>query len=382
MSPAGARPGTRAVLLLARAGYIGRALAVRADAARSTGGGIRRGAPADDAAREAQLAANHSRAYLEIWEQAAVALGADLRELGDGFIAIERDGVRTVTWRHLVMLDHPATVRLALDKLLVHRMLLAEGIPVPDHIEVGPGQTDQALAFAAAADGACVIKPAAGTSGGSGVTCGVRTTDDLLRSWLQASQWDARILVERAVEGREFRLLFLDGKLVDAVERRRPRLTGNGRSSVRELIRSENDRRLSAATGDVSRFLSVDLDCEIAVRESGSSLGSTPPEGQIVVVKGTVGQNAAADNSTAPELSPELIREAARAVELLQLTLAGVDLVTPDPSVSLASAGGAVLEVNATPGLHYHYQLADRTRATPVAVTVLRRLLEGAPGLR
>ena len=39
-----------------------------------------------------------------------------------------------------------------------------------------------------------------------------------------------------------------------------------------------------------------------------------------------------------------------------------------------------MLEVNATPGLHYHYQLDDRARATPVAVAVLRRLLEGAPG--
>jgi len=35
-----------------------------------------------------------------------------------------------------------------------------------------------------------------------------------------------------------------------------------------------------------------------------------------------------------------------------------------------------IIEVNGTPGLHYHYQVADEASATPVAVPILRRLLE------
>ena len=58
--------------------------------------------------------------------------------------------------------------------------------------------------------------------------------------------------------------------------------------------------------------------------------------------------------------------------------MAGVDLVTADLSRPLAESGGAILEVNGTPGLHYHYEVADRPSATHVAIPILRALL-GCP---
>jgi hypothetical protein len=36
--------------------------------------------------------------------------------------------------------------------------------------------------------------------------------------------------------------------------------------------------------------------------------------------------------------------------------------------------------VNATPGFHYHYQVAGGHQATPVAVPILERLLRAAAG--
>ena len=84
------------------------------------------------------------------------------------------------------------------------------------------------------------------------------------------------------------------------------------------------------------------------------------------------------NNATAHELSSALIEDASRAAAAAQVRFAGVDLVTPDPTRSLAEAGGAVLEVNSPPGLHYHYLVEDPDRATPVAVTVLEQLLAEA----
>ena len=40
-------------------------------------------------------------------------------------------------------------------------------------------------------------------------------------------------------------------------------------------------------------------------------------------------------------------------------------MITPDPSVPLAEAGGAVIEVNTTPGYYYHYY--KREGRVPVA---------------
>ncbi len=58
------------------------------------------------------------------------------------------------------------------------------------------------------------------------------------------------------------------------------------------------------------------------------------------------------------------------------MRLAGVDVVTPDLRKGLADAGGAIVEVNSPPGLHFHYLTANADQAGHVATRVLQRLLE------
>jgi D-alanine-D-alanine ligase-like ATP-grasp enzyme len=107
-----------------------------------------------------------------------------------------------------------------------------------------------------------------------------------------------------------------------------------------------------------------------------------------MAVKSAINQNGAADNETVPlsALCPEIVRSCADAVAAVGTRLGGVEVLTPDPSRALSDAGGAILEVNGTPGLHYHYLVRDPDQATDVAVPVLETLLaeanrleEGAP---
>jgi cyanophycin synthetase len=64
----------------------------------------------------------------------------------------------------------------------------------------------------------------------------------------------------------------------------------------------------------------------------------------------------------------------ARAAEAVGVRLAGVDVITPDPSLSLDEAGGVVIEVNTTPGYYYHYYKRDGR--VPVATLILERLVK------
>jgi D-alanine-D-alanine ligase-like ATP-grasp enzyme len=375
-SGGGPAPATRALAGLGRLGRPGRVLSPELDALRTVG--VRRALRARRADREernSRLAAAHAATYLRIWGDAAAAAGAELSELGGGFLLISRGGVETIVRDHLVMLNDPVTSALALDKAIVHRLLIEQGVPVPEYVQAPREAPEQAFAFLRAAQGPCVVKPADGTSGGTGVTCGVERTDDLRRAWLRAARWDRRVLVERQTPGEEYRLLFLQGELLDAVRRGRPRILGDGAATVAELIDAENERRLNALERDVSRLIGIDLDCELAVRRQGLTLRSVPERGRAVTVKSTVGENGAGDNATSQALSPELVSQAAAAVELLRLDFAGIDLIAADPARSLTAGAGTILEINATPGLHYHYQVADRDRAVAVAVPILERLL-------
>ncbi len=356
----------------------GRRVAPRIDRMRS--GGLRtliqerRAAPAHDR----RLASYHSEAYIRIWQQAAEQLGADVEQLSDGFMVIRSGRVETIVWQNLVMLDHPSTTAFALNKPLVHAVLADSGIAVPEHLELDRRRLRASMPLVLGGSGDApghVVKPAAGTGGGAGVTCNVRTPDELVRAWLAAGRWADRILVERQVPGHEYRLLFLDGELLGAVRRRPAAVTGDGSSTVGQLIAAENRRRLSSGHDEAARLIRVDLDCELALTRQGYDIGSVAPRGHRVEVTGKVSYNAAGENETVESFAPELVAQCARAVRLTRLRLAGIDLVTPDTSVPLHVAGGAVLEVNGTPGLHYHYQVAEPATVAPVAVPVLARLL-------
>ena len=117
---------------------------------------------------------------------------------------------------------------------------------MPDHRELNVSDFDSALGFMRGSGSSCVVKPANGTSGGAGVTGCVTDAVGLGRARLSAARFDDTLLIERQIPGDMYRLLYLDGKLIDVVRRRSPRVTGDGRSSIMELIIAENRRRLEA----------------------------------------------------------------------------------------------------------------------------------------
>jgi cyanophycin synthetase len=308
--------------------------------------------------------------YRDIWDDAAGAVGAEVRELGEGFLEVSRDGRQTRVRDELVQLDDPVTVRLSFDKPLVHRLLAAEGIPVPEHIEVSSAA--EAVEFVAA--GACVVKPARGTGIGQGITGGVETRAQLERAALRASRYGPDLLVERRLAGTVYRLLFLDGELLDVIAREPPHVTGDGTSTVGALIESENRRRIEARGRRGLWPITVDPDCVLTLEGQGLSVRAVVPAGQRIQVKSGTNQNAAVENRTVVGLARPIVDASRTAARIVGLRFAGVDVIAPEGAGSLED-GGAVLEVNCTPGIHHHYTVADPAAAPRVAVPVLERLL-------
>lgn len=313
--------------------------------------------------------------YRRIWEAAAAEAGARVRDLGRGFLEMSRDSRSARVWQQVVPLDDQVTLRMSFDKTFVHGRLVDAGVPVPEHVEMGLSDLGPGLE-ALERFGSVVVKPARGTGGGEGITVGVRSPGELMRAVLLAGRLDDRLLVERQAEGPVHRLLFLDGELVDVVRHHPPRLTGDGRSTVEQLIAAENRRRLAAGGEAGLSLLPVDLDAVLTLRRAGLTLASVPGAGDQVTVKAVTNDTRVEDKDTyRGELADAVVAAARRGVEAVGLRLCGVDVITPDPARPLAEVGGAVTEVNGNPGLHHHYLVSDRAAATPVAVPVLKALL-------
>jgi cyanophycin synthetase len=312
--------------------------------------------------------------YDQVWREAAAALGASVEPLGQGVLEIRLGDTMTRLNQNATAIDDLATFRVVRTKPVIYRLLEKHGIPTPRHVTFSMDDMGPAVAFLEGSDGDCVVKPASGTGGGLGVATGIRTRWQLARAAFAAGAHGDDVLIEEQLEGDNYRLLYLDGVLIDAVLRRPPTVIGDGRSSLRRLVAQANAERAQRGRQLSHGLLSIDLDMKRTLARQGYSFRSVPRAGTVVTLKTAINENGGADNITATDLlCPEVIAEGARAARITGVRLAGVDVLTRDPTVPLHEAGGVILEVNSPPGYFWHYHKRDGSFA--LAVPVLRCLL-------
>lgn len=325
-------------------------------------------------ATKKEIADRRTRFYRDVWDEAAADCGGIVRQVGGRVLEVECQGVVLRTRTNMTSLDDPLTVAVTENKPLVYRLLAERGLPVPRHRVVSADDLAGAWGFACSLDATCVVKPADGTSGAIGITTGVDGKYEMARALAYGGAFGREVLVEEQVEGGVYRLLYLDGELLDAVLRLPPTLRADGTMTVGQLIATENARRLRLGIEAAQSLIKIDQELRRTLAAQQCSLKSVLPPGERVLIKSIVNDNARDENVSAlDQLSGEVVAAGAEAADAVGARFAGVDLITPDPAVGLAAAGGVLLEVNAAPGLYYHYMKRDGR--TPVATLVLRRLL-------
>ena len=321
---------------------------------------------------------HHTAFYEQTWREAAEELGGTWTPLVSGIAEIEIHGRRTRVDGSVSEVDNPVTLAVLHDKPLTHRLLAEQGLAVPRHACFSLKNMTPAMEFLKASAGNCVVKPSGGTGGGRGVTTGIRRRSHLARASAIAAVYGDDLMIEEQIAGDNYRLLYLDGELIDSFVRRLPTVVADGHSTISRLVDRANDERLKHGSGISQVLLTVDLDMRRTLANQGLSLRTVPPAGTTVTLKTVVNENSGADNTTATQqLCRSIIDDGAKAVRALRVRFAGIDIVTRDPGVPLTESGGVILEVNGTPNLYYHYQKHDGR--FPVAVHLLRRLLNLDP---
>jgi cyanophycin synthetase len=309
--------------------------------------------------------------YLKLWSRAADEIGAAVVKSHGDLLTIARGRAEAKVFRNYTDLDGPVTLRAAGMKPLVHELLRARSIPTPAYETFSLNRLHVALDFLRAHT-PCVVKPATGTGAGAGVATGITTRRQLINAAIAAAGHGGELLIEQQIAGTNLRLLYLDGKLLDAVERRPPTVVGDGNSTVARLVRSANQDRSERGSLAAQVFLKYDLDVERTLAEQGLSWRAVPESGCVVRVKTVINDNAAVDNvSIVDVVAKEIVEAGRQAAEAVNVRLAGVDVVTPDVTADLISAGGVILEINTTPGLYIH----EGKQPLPVAVPILEACL-------
>jgi cyanophycin synthetase len=148
------------------------------------------------------------------------------------------------------------------------------------------------------------------------------------------------------------------GKLVAAARGEVVSITGNGRSTVKELIDSQlnSDPRRGYEEEYPLEIIDLATDTKVQLELKRQDLGadSVPAAGRQVVVQ----RNGNMTADCTDDVHPEVAYIAALAAKVVGLDIAGIDLVALDISRPLHEQGGAIVEVNAGPGLLMHLKPA------------------------
>lgn len=314
--------------------------------------------------------------YREMWRAVAKEIGAEFRMLTDELWELEFEGKTTRVLNYKLEFDNPVTLEMAGMKPLIYRLMKENGLCPPDHLLFCLEQLNQANRFLKSYPRGCVVKPASGTSSGLGVTTHIRTPRELRQAAILASLYCRELIIEPLIPGESYRVLVLNGKVVHAVRRRGPRLSGDGVLKISALVKAENVRR--GISGDPK--LDVDRDCLFTLGYQGLSLDSVPEKGRVFIVKSVnnpirkrVEVRTIYNEAVTELICSSIKKDAESAARILRSEFAGVDFITPDPTVPLEKCGGVISEVNTTPGLHHHYDLKVERfpRAAVEAVSVL-----------
>jgi glutathione synthase/RimK-type ligase-like ATP-grasp enzyme len=102
---------------------------------------------------------------------------------------------------------------------------------------------------------------------------------------------------------------------------------------------------------------------------------TVPDHGQVVRVKDVINCNRAEENENPKSRIAEPLIALGRKISgIIGTRLVGIDIITNNLEIDLHEAGGAVIDVNTTPGFYYHHLKKDHRSL--VSVQVLQRALE------
>jgi len=244
-------------------------------------------------------------------------------------------------------------VDLSCDKIATKKLLGAMGIPVP------PGDLvkteEEALLVARNIGASVAVKPYNGSQG-KGVSINLREEKQIRAAFKIAQNYSEEIIVEQSISGRDYRLLVINGQLTAAAQRYPAHVTGDGVHSVKELIEIMNSDHLRGEEHEKPLTkIKIDSIALMMLARKNLSLDAVPSLGEIVYLR----ENGNLSTGGVPvdvleKVHPFNARLAVRAAQIIGLDVAGVDLVAQDISQPISGGNGAVVEVNAAPGIRMH----------------------------
>ena len=247
-------------------------------------------------------------------------------------------------------------VDIACDKNATRQLLQSNYIPVPEGATLT--KEEELEDIISDIGYPVVMKPVNGNQG-KGITTNIAGYNNAVKAFRHAKEFASTVICEKFIKGYDFRVLVINYRFVAAALRTPAAVTGDGVHTIRELIDKLNkDPKRGNKHDNLLTSITIDEATRTMLAGQDFTIDSIVAEGHTVLLKPTANLST---GGTAEDVTDE-VHAANKAMferiaRIIGLDICGIDVIAPSLSEPLKQNGrttGAVLEVNAAPGLRMH----------------------------
>ena len=192
-----------------------------------------------------------------------------------------------------------------------------------------------------------VLKDASG-SNSRGVVPFVESINEALKIVRRDLPGHRSMIAQEMVFGKEYRILVLGKRIIGALEMIHPNITGNGVSTIKELIREKQQ-----TTEQRTIF---DKELNKTLRSQKVTLDTILPKKKVIYIKNNSCLAEGGETSDVTDLVHKGVRDiCVEASKTVGKYLVGIDVICNDIAKKPTKKSFNILEINARPDMYIHY---------------------------
>lgn len=289
--------------------------------------------------------------------EAATNLGIHTKILSSDPIRIQythKNKSHLISQKSFGINKSPSAKDLSKNKSLTLQTLTLVGLPTPRHTTISSAHNYQDISIPFPQ----VIKPLTGEKGKhiylniKDKQSGQKAVNQVLEKYPDGA------IIETYHQGDDYRFLCLNFKLIGLSKRLSPTITGNGKSTIRQLIEQENETRFKTNQKIGKRMLNRMRNwprLKFNLNLQDLSLDDTLPQGTTIILYPIPNFSTGGSVTTIDPKSihPSLIKLAEKVATTIGLEICGIDILIKDLNKPVTN-NATIIEVNSDPGLRLH----------------------------
>ena len=240
------------------------------------------------------------------------------------------------------------------DKFKLARLLQKENIPAPKSIKIRTRRsTEKAFDLL---NKPLIIKPKNG-SRGRHTTTNINTKEEAIKAFNLGYQITPSMVIQEHLFGSVYRATVINNKLVGFFRGDPPNVTGNGKSTILELIEEKNKNHHPLLSN-----IEINNELVTFIKRQDYTLESVlEKDTAINLIAKTGRMYGGYTKEMLPDVHPKIHEIFKKAGQVLEAPVIGFDLIIEDPTLDPDTQRFGIIEANSLPFIDLHYFALEGT---------------------